>query len=306
VLTRYKLLRQLPFQGNIVASYHPTSELGEVASRIFSPVAARNSTYTGVNLEPRMLHRQYIEEIHRNIGYLPTWIPSTYLQVGDVVVFENGGFRRVNRLHDLGIEARFETDLSLVTYDYASAGAVTIRAKAAGDDPAAGSTLGKTDAGLFVEFSRANAILFRAEDCQVSSIVNQDSLGKEIEFRYEKGDWSKDRFIVTEVVSAASATIIISSASNAKLDLVARGSVKGGTLSLADVKANFDVVSFTDIGIKIVADTDLTPMFRSSGIMKRLFRRSVFAGRGKQRTDNTIVDEDVRYGFITPERLLEA
>ena len=252
-----------------------------------------------------MLYKNYITEIHHNLGYIATWLPSVQMELGDVVTFGDAGFQRVAGLKDFGIKFKTRSDTNLSTYDYSSAGAVAIVANVGAQARIPGSKGGKPQAKVTVQFNRANAVVYHAVGCQASAIADQDGLGREITFRYENDKWPKERFVVTELIKARSATIVISGTAGAKLDLVAKGAIQASSINLADVRAKLEIASSTNIGLQIVAQSDLTPMFRASGMRLRFLRSAKFGNRGKSLTDKPTARERLAYEFVTPTMLFK-
>jgi hypothetical protein len=76
--------------------------------------------------------------------------------------------------------------------------------------------------------------------------------------------------VVTEVVRADYATIIISAGRSAQIDLRATGKITPGGLRLADPEARFQPASYRDIAYKFIAETEVTPLYRANGIKRSL------------------------------------
>jgi hypothetical protein len=245
------------------------------------------------------MHRQYMAEIHRNLGYLGTWFPNLLVGLGDIVTFDATGFTRIGAIGDRGIHIRTKTNDEASSYDYASRGAVTITIS--------GGVKGnhdKTKGAITVKFSQSDAILFQALGCHSAFIENQDDLAREIEFKYKHGDWPKDHFIVTEVIAASGATIVISSSDEARLDLIARGALSGGKAPLADVNAGIEVASSSHVSLQIVAEKHLTPLFKARGMIWTLLggRRWGWRDRGSDREGPRLSGESTAsVDFLTPE-----
>ncbi len=82
--------------------------------------------------------------------------------------------------------------------------------------------------------------------------------------------------IVTEVVTAMMATIVISHGNNAKISLKAQGEVGVSNLNLVNLDANFQISNESYIATKIITSKNLTPLFKTSGIRKRWPGKSIF------------------------------
>lgn len=178
---------------------------------------------------------------------------------------------RAQCIHFEVIPAQTQAD-----FDYSSRGAVSIVTKIAGEVPAGGSAIAQANAGITVKFGRAEAVAFRAVGCRSAQIKDRAVLEEEICSRYRTGLWPEEWVVIVEAVSALSATILISNASNAQIDLLATGNVGVRGLDLASVGANFQVVNESSVAVKIVASQELTPLFKAAAIRKRLLRPDIF------------------------------
>ena len=219
---------------------------------------------------------KYTRELKQQFGYLATWLPGTPVVLGDVGVLRKNQFTKVSNLSDFGIEFESEPDTTKSDIEHSSRGAVSIAAKASGTVAPQGSTLGEGDAGITVEFTKENAILFKANGTTSPSIKDQISLGKKIIELYKEGKWDKDWAIITEVVDSESATILTSSSSNGKIELKAKGKVEAAKLDIADAELGFELTFSKDLSTKIIADGSLTPLFKASKVKSRLFMPPVF------------------------------
>ncbi|MEO7405100.1 MAG: hypothetical protein ABIU95_15665, partial [Burkholderiales bacterium] len=45
----------------------------------------------------------YQQQMHKNMGFFATWLPSSTIELGDIGVFDGGRLRRVGSLKELGI-----------------------------------------------------------------------------------------------------------------------------------------------------------------------------------------------------------
>ncbi len=213
------------------------------------------------------MHKVYVTELHRSLGYLATWLPTFELQLGDVLSDSNDGLRRVGHVRDHGLSVTPHGGRSRAGYEYTSSGAVSISAKLAGQ-VMADSALGETEAGLVIKFSRTNATVFVASGCASMGIADLIPLGRAIEKRYAAGNWDHSWMVVTELVKANAVTIIIAGSQSAQADLKASGEVGQVGIKLSDINVRLEAKRTIDIGFKIIASTGLTPLYRASG-MKR-------------------------------------
>jgi hypothetical protein len=220
--------------------------------------------------------KKYTRELKQQFGYLATWLPGTPISLGDIGVLRNNEFTKISNLSDLGITFEIEPDLAKVDIEHSSKGAVSISTKASGTIAPQGSVLGEIDAGITVAFSKENAILFKANGTTSPNIKDQIKLGKEILKLYKEGKWDKDWAVITEKVDAESATIIISSSKNGKIELKAKGEIGTKNIDIADAELDFELTFSKDLSTKIIAEEALTPLFKASKVKSRLFLPPTF------------------------------
>jgi len=123
------------------------------------------------------------------------------------------------------------------------------------------------------------------------------SLGRAIEKLYAADIWDRRWLVVTEIISADAATVIISGSRTAQADLKANGAIKQGSTKLSDVDAKFEAKSTVDIGFKIIAGTGLTPLYRAAGIK----RSWIGAGKFQPRSSTKEEGNDVAFSQIKPD-----
>jgi hypothetical protein len=209
------------------------------------------------------INSQYAKEIYKEFGYLATWLPTANVQVGDIGIIEDGIFQKTGTLKDLGIIYASQVDPQTGDIEYASANAVSVDVKAAGTAPVSGVNV---DASVAVSFARANAILFQASQCRASTISNLSEVANSILSLSREGRWPTKQVVITDVISSAAATVLISSGANAHIDLSVKGNVGAEKAKLASGNATFGVNSFSGIATRIVGEKGSTPLFKASGI----------------------------------------
>jgi len=237
--------------------------------------------------------KNYSNELYQQFRYLATWLPGTPLALGDIGVLKNNEFTKISNLSNEGIKFDELKDETKSDIDYSSKGAVSITTKASGVLAPQSSVLGEVDAGITVEFSKENAILFKANETLSPSIKDQITLGKEILKRFKDGKWDKDWAVITELVVAKSGTILISSSSSGKIELKAKGKVEAAKLDIADAGLGFELSFSKDLATKIIAQESITPLFKASKIKGRLLQPRVF-GMKKVRLMDLVTPEKAR------------
>jgi hypothetical protein len=207
---------------------------------------------------------QYVKEITKQYGMRPLWPPSLPISVGTIGKFIRGHFHPQTDLNKLGIS--FSTiRRHFQELDYASENSVTITAKLAGNPMIPGSILSVAQAGVHIEFTKKNAILLRATNNYHILIDDLVSLESQIEQLKQQSKWKREWAVITEGVDAAGGTtVIISSQSSAKVDVLAKaGLTSTQDVNIADINANFSVLKKSYITTSIVGEAGLMPLFRA-------------------------------------------
>ncbi|MFD6825622.1 hypothetical protein ACFWC5_35535 [Streptomyces sp. NPDC060085] len=90
--------------------------------------------------------------------------------------------------------------------------------------------------------------------------------------------WQRDWVVVTEVVEARSAAIVVSSRSGGRLDLNVQGGGAGS--SLAELASRVQVASESGIAARVVSPEKLTPLFRVCQLRGGRVRKMSLVYRG--------------------------
>jgi hypothetical protein len=220
------------------------------------------------------MNQTYTREIKDNLNYTATWLPNVKLSLGAVGVLSKYEFTYRTNLENLGIPFKEGKAGSEATYSYVSSDSVQRDIKLAGKAPIAGSVLADVDAGITFTFSREDAVVFLATGCTVRSIANQEPIRKAILKAYDDGTWERDYVVVTELVSAASTTIIISEGSAGQFELRAKAGLNP-TFEAINTEGSFALVHEAHIGFNCLAATGMTPLFRCLGLRIGWFREDV-------------------------------
>jgi hypothetical protein len=213
-------------------------------------------------------YEEYTKELYKKFGYFGTWLPGTPYRVGDVGILQNKyWFKRVTTLDKLGIQVEIRPDGTSDNLDFTSSSGVSIGFKAQGEVPSAGSHLQQASAGITVEFSKEHGIVFRLKGCTYLSIEDQVTLSQTILERFKTGNWNRDWVVITQLVVAEAATIVMSKSNNAKIEITAGAKIKtpsDGDMASAD--AELKVAFQSSMETSYVASQNLTPLFLASGV----------------------------------------
>lgn len=235
---------------------------------------------------------QYTDELKSKFGYYATWLPGRPLSLGDIGVFTDNVFTRLRGLEDAGIKD-WDTlpDPSAEDLEYHSVGNVSVTTKLSGTISPQGISLANADAGLIVEFGHENSILLKANQTRTPSIKDTVKLGEQVLKLYMEDKWDKKWVVVTELVTAESATILISNTKTGIIELKANANIDAINIDIADAKFQFSAIFFRGLETKIIAQSGLTPLFKIMGIKTRIFLPPVFRAKRLSPLD-----------LITPEK----
>jgi hypothetical protein len=216
----------------------------------------------------------YTSQIHQQLRYRGTWLPSSPIELGTVGVMRDGVLDPMTSLVHLEIpyETRFDPapDGSL---DFRSAGAVGVTVKAAGSANQAFSALAGADAGMLISFSRRGGVYLQMRGITIERVEDKHALSVDLlDAVFAAEDrlrWKRDWVVVTDVVRAEVATVIVSQDASGQLELKAQGQI--GTGGLVDAGAAFSVVREQGVGVCLLASADLMPLYNGLRVKRNFW-----------------------------------
>lgn len=219
------------------------------------------------------LNEHYTKEIKKRYNYSATWAPDTPISLGAVGKMINYEFDRMTSLQNLNIPFKpisVETSGEVQKeYRYYSADHGSMDVKLSGAAPIPGINLLQADAGVGIRFERDKSIVFHLYGCSITRIDDIQSLLKELEARYKAGNWDKDNVVVTEVIYASRATILISEQSSSQWGVKVSGILGLQNFNLANLGADAVVVNNKGFGTEIFSRGGLIPLFKAHGLKRR-------------------------------------
>ena len=241
----------------------------------------------------------YMREIAAQWSYLPTWLPSRTVRLGQTGTFNGTMVNIDSDLSDEGMAFSEEQDDSGTELEYHSAGAVSY-------GWSAGAALATGErAQLQISFSRANAIVLDACGAVEHRISNLKDLKKEILSRDRRSEWPKHRAVVVSVVHAKSATVLISSAADSSVTCEANAGQALG--NLADPHLELKRTAVRSMQSSIVSEGNLTPLHQALVLRKGLLGSRTLEGalRGPETMDvgdplREAIDEDFALCAVGP------
>lgn len=216
----------------------------------------------------------YTARMHQKFQYRATWLPQVKMEVGQIGKFYDKKWVVEGHLSDLGIDITAASNQVEGGLEFTSQEGVSISTKLKGGSANVLANVADAAADVTIAFGKENSIVFKANDVTLHQLEKKMFLKDKILTLWEKGTWDKDYLIVSEVIEAASATIIVSGGANAKIELNASGDIGGKAFDLADAEAGFQVAKDNNIGVKVIAQSSITPLYNVLGIRKSLFSKA--------------------------------
>jgi len=206
----------------------------------------------------------YQEEMHNNLGFFATWLPGDGIEVGDAGVLENGRFRRMASLAELGIECKVAPSGGSQDVQYTSSEGTKIAIGANADVGELAS------AEIKIDFTRAGAFVFHAKQLRLQRIENRVAVGEAIVQAYQHSRWNKDWLVVEALHTADTATVIVSEDSSAGIVLSAKAAAIP-SLMLADPQLGLSVSSVQGKIVHLIAAANLRPLYSCVRLRDPLF-----------------------------------
>jgi hypothetical protein len=209
---------------------------------------------------------RYLEEIRNQLQpYWATWSPSTHLALGDCGTIEDGVFTREANVRHFDVEFSENPNPVIGGWVHKSSGAMTVTIQAKVDaQKIEGVPQGK--AGIEIRFSREHAVVFLAPSGNETTIDNIHLLKQQLVEKALEGSLQErfpdDFAVVTHVVTADAATVLISEDRDGKFVATAEADFKAGLESLADASIDFSVASEHKVRTALNAEKAATPLFR--------------------------------------------
>lgn len=208
----------------------------------------------------------YQRELHEKLGFFANWLPADPIDVGDVGRLEGGRFRRATSLAALGVEADVETIPSGQPVEYVSKGGTKV-------EVASGAGVADlASAEVKVTFSHESAFLFHTSILRPVRLSNPAAVTRSVLAAYDEGSWEKEWLLVEALHEADLATILVSQDKSAEVVLSANVSELLASVSLADPRISFSVVSSRGRMVKIVHAERVRPLYSCLRIRDPLIR----------------------------------
>jgi len=214
----------------------------------------------------------YCRDVSRELRLLAAWPPGSPMRVGSVGRFlADRVFEPETSLGACGIQFSVDDDPGSGVLSYTSRGVTEsgITAGAHVPDLASGAAVAK--ARVTITFQRAHGIVFRASGLRYQTMRDQPGMARKVARLAESGQWRRDWYIVTQVVRAASASILISEYPSAEVELTLAADAEAAGIELLGAELSPRVVRHKDMHVLIVDEGGLAPLFKAKRVRRTFF-----------------------------------
>ena len=238
----------------------------------------------------------YSKGIKRKLkNYWAAWLPGPRIKIGDIGTLNGYLFEKAGSLDELKLKYHLEPDGDPKPLDITSESGVAISVKAAGQTDPKFAHLAAGEAGLKLDFGSEGAFILQAPETRESEVGDRLNLQKQIVATYAKGKWDKHWLVVTRVVKAASATVIISKSSNSSLELTAKANLAGAGSALGAADAGVTIKHQQGDTISVIGGHNMTPLFQLGRLKTHFFSAPKLITRSVRAIDPSLAD-------LTPAR----
>jgi hypothetical protein len=211
--------------------------------------------------------RSYLQQMNKKFGYHANWEPHRKLKPGMIGKLFKGQFIIFTNLEDENINQIIETQDGKGEIEYSSKGKIEITTKLKGQaKPPESAKLGEADAGVIITFGNTNSVVFKAYGTKNHVIVNLKDIEKDFVAKVNSGDLDNDYVIITEIVEAETASVIVSKSKNAKIEIKANVDTEIQEIDIADASLELSVVGQRDIDTKVIARSQVQVLYKAMRI----------------------------------------
>lgn len=227
---------------------------------------------------------QYLEEMYKKYHSYATWPINQILNLGDVGVRKKNLFTRLTTLKDLDIEfspIKTAEKGSSVDLLYISDAGVETCGKFGGNaNPPSWIPSVALNADMSICLKKAKSIYFNAVGITICSIVDKNALGWKLIERFEQNSdfkndkqWDLDWMVITDLQYAKKGTFVLSEGRECYIALKADSEAIDG--DIARLNCGFSIENTRNVGIHIVANERITPLFNGIKLRKIPFQEGL-------------------------------
>jgi len=261
----------------------------------------------------------YTKGIKRKLeNYWAAWLPGTHFAIGDIGTLNGYLFEKVGTLGELKLKYYAETDADPSPLDISSEAGVAVSLKAAGETNPSFTHIGAAEAGLKIEFGAQGAFILQAPEMFASEMGDRLNLRDQIIGAFDKGVWEKDWLVITRLLTATSATVLISRSSNASLELTAKANLSGAVAALGNADAGITVKYQQGDTVSMIGGKNVTPLFQLSRLKTGFFAPPKLVTKSFRASDPSLgeltasrvrddlaIEESLVFATVTDDELVQ-
>jgi len=218
--------------------------------------------------------KTYLKSMHKKFGYRANWEPKRKMEVGLIGKLFKGQFVIYSSLEKEGVPAQIESQGGSGNLEFTSEGGVHFTTKLKGElKPPQAAELDEADAGVIIEFQKEDSVVFKAQNTINHVLTNLKDVEKAFidKINDKSDDLDKDYVLITEVVEADSATVVVSNKKNAKMEIKANAEAEIKNIDIADASLELKAVGQRNIETKVIAKANCQVLYKAMGIKKKFF-----------------------------------
>jgi hypothetical protein len=213
----------------------------------------------------------YCQDVSRELRMLAAWPPGSPVRVGSVGRFLGDRiFEPETTLGSYGIKVTVDDDPGSGVLSYTSEGVNESSFTVGAHVPDLASGVVDAKAKVTIKFVREHGIIFRASGLRYQTMQDQPKMARKVVPLAKSGQWGRDWYIVTQVVQAASASVLIADAPSAEVELALGADANVAGIELLGAELRPRVVRHKDMHILIVGE-GLAPLFKAKRVKQTIF-----------------------------------
>jgi hypothetical protein len=208
--------------------------------------------------------------------YFAAWLPSTVLELGTVGVLQDRYFfDPKSSLAKMGFDfdprnpehVQGDADPSPLKLNSGRTSRQTF--KVSGEVSNSTPHIPQAKAGIGLEFGAEGAFVIEAAATFEPRIKDIFSLERWILQQYRAGAWQRDWAVITSLVVAPHASIVVSQSRSSKVELMASGEANVGTVELGNAGIQFQNVHTQGTVLDMANSTNVAPLFKLVGLKRK-------------------------------------
>lgn len=214
------------------------------------------------------LAERYVREMHSSLDYWATWAPGVEIKLGDCGrINDDWSFQPERNVKAFGIDFGVDAAPATAPWNHTSDKSMSVNFQFQAGAQVI-PQIPQGTAGIQIKFSRKNAIVFAAVGGRNSRIADIYELKRRVLDLARKGEFPDDFVVVTELVMAESATVLLSESDNAEFVASASADFKAGIVDIGNSSLNIATQFTSNVRTEIVAQNHVTPLFRAVKLHK--------------------------------------